>query len=87
MQKSQQQHLLSEPLKLTFACETVSGGMVNFATMSSGCCGLGAMFLFGFALFLGGRLRFGIGITFSCRSDRPSNMAIAGAMTTVVAVL
>ena len=41
--------------KLTFVCETVFGGMADFAAMSAGCCGLGAVVPFGFALLLGGR--------------------------------
>ena len=45
--------------KLMFACETVFGGVADFATMSASRGGLGAVIPFGFALFLGGRFWLG----------------------------
>ena len=49
--------------KLIFECETVFGGMADFAAMTTGCCNLGAVIPFGFALFLEEDLGLGVEVS------------------------
>ena len=74
-------------LKLTFAGETVFGGMADFAAMSAGCCGLGVVVPFRFTLLLGGRFGFWSRGVLSCRSWGLANTAITGAVTKATTVV